>query len=96
MDLSGDILALRALGATFLLLIWLYVLANVIVFGAALNWQLAYGRTGHQVAAKRAEDQPASAERAPRGASALRVPRLPRISELCDGLSLPPGMKIGS
>jgi membrane protein len=58
---SGDILALRALGATFLLLIWLYVLANVIVFGAALNWQLAYGRTGRGVVAKRADDQPASA-----------------------------------
>jgi membrane protein len=60
-DLSGDILALRALGATFLLLIWLYVLANVIVFGAALNWQLAYGQTGRVVEAKRLEDQPASA-----------------------------------
>jgi membrane protein len=59
--LSGDILALRALGATFLLLIWLYVLANVIVFGAALNWQLAYGRTGRLVEAKRVDDQPARA-----------------------------------
>jgi membrane protein len=59
--LSGDILALRALGATFLLLIWLYVLANVIVFGAALNWQLAYGRTGRAVEAKRPRGQPASA-----------------------------------
>lgn len=59
--LSGDILALRALGATFLLLIWLYVLANVIVFGAALNWQLAYGLTGRAVEAKRSRDQPASA-----------------------------------
>ena len=59
---SSDILALRALGATFLLLIWLYVLANVIVFGAALNWQLAYGRTGREVEAKRPEGQePASA-----------------------------------
>jgi membrane protein len=56
--LSGDILTLRALGATFLLLVWLYVLANVIVFGAALNWQLAYGRTGRAVEAKR---QPAIA-----------------------------------
>ena len=59
---SSDILALRALGATFLLLIWLYVLANVIVFGPALNWQLAYGRTGREVEAKRPEGQePASA-----------------------------------
>jgi membrane protein len=57
-SLSGDLLTLRALGATFLLLVWLYVLANVIVFGAALNWQLTYGRTGRAVEAKR---QPAIA-----------------------------------
>jgi membrane protein len=44
--ISSGILALQALGATFLLLIWLYVMANVIVFGSVLNWQLAHGRTG--------------------------------------------------
>ena len=60
-QLSGDILALRALGATFLLLVWLYVLANVIVFGAALNWQLAHGRTGRAVEAKQSAGQTASA-----------------------------------
>ena len=54
-NLSGGILALQALGATFLLLIWLYVMANVIVFGATLNWQLAYGQTGRRVEAKRSE-----------------------------------------
>jgi membrane protein len=52
-NLSDGILALQALGATFLLLIWLYVMAVVIVFGAALNWQLAYGTTGRKVEAKR-------------------------------------------
>jgi membrane protein len=30
--------ALRALGAPALLLVWLYVMSNVIVFGAELNW----------------------------------------------------------
>jgi membrane protein len=30
--------ALRAFGATAILLVWLYVMANVIVFGAELNW----------------------------------------------------------
>jgi membrane protein len=44
--ISSGLLALQALGATFLLLIWLYVMANVIVFGSVLNWQLAHGRTG--------------------------------------------------
>jgi len=45
-DFATGILALQALGATFLLLLWLYVMANMIVFGATLNWQLAHGRTG--------------------------------------------------
>ncbi len=43
---SSDVPALRALGTTFLLLVWLYVMANVIVFGAALNFETAYGQTG--------------------------------------------------
>jgi membrane protein len=43
---SSDVPALRALGTTFLLLVWLYVMANVIVFGAALNYESAYGQTG--------------------------------------------------
>ena len=29
---------LRAFGAPAILLVWLYVMANVIVFGAELNW----------------------------------------------------------
>jgi uncharacterized BrkB/YihY/UPF0761 family membrane protein len=29
---------LRVLGGPVILLIWLYVMANVIVFGAELNW----------------------------------------------------------
>jgi membrane protein len=60
-NLADGLLALQALGATFLLLIWLYVMANVIVFGAALNWQLAYGVTGRAVVEKHAAGQPASA-----------------------------------
>jgi membrane protein len=43
-DLTSGIVALQALGTTFLLLLWLYVMANVIVFGSVLNWQLAHGR----------------------------------------------------
>ncbi|MFN0155455.1 MAG: YihY/virulence factor BrkB family protein [Gaiella sp.] len=38
--LAKDVIALQALGATFLLLVYFYVLANVIVFGAALNYEL--------------------------------------------------------
>lgn len=44
--LSGEIVALQALGATFLLLVWLYVMANVIVFGAALNFEWSFGSRG--------------------------------------------------
>jgi len=48
-SLSSDVVALQALGTTFLLLVWLYVMANVIVFGAALNYVLAYGITEREV-----------------------------------------------
>ena len=33
-----EALTLRALGAPVILLIWLYVMANAIVFGAEINW----------------------------------------------------------
>ena len=56
--LSSEVVALQALGTTFLLLIWLYVMANVIVFGAALNYVLAYGMTGREVVPKRAQAGP--------------------------------------
>ena len=39
-----EVLTLRALGAPVILLIWLYVMANVIVFGAEINWWLTRGR----------------------------------------------------
>jgi membrane protein len=38
---SNDVLALQALGGPALLLVWLYVMANVIVFGAEVNWWLS-------------------------------------------------------
>jgi len=39
-----EVLTLRALGAPVILLIWLYVMANVIVFGAEVNWWLSRPR----------------------------------------------------
>jgi membrane protein len=42
--LSKDVIALQAFGAPVLLLVWLYLMANVIVFGAELNWWLTRGR----------------------------------------------------
>jgi membrane protein len=39
-----EVLTLRALGAPVILLIWLYVMANAIVFGAEVNWWRAKGR----------------------------------------------------
>jgi len=41
---SKHIVALQALGAGVLLLLWLYVMANVIVFGAEVNWWLGRRR----------------------------------------------------
>jgi membrane protein len=40
--LSREVVAVQALGTTALLLVWIYVMANVIVFGAEVNWW--YGR----------------------------------------------------
>jgi membrane protein len=42
--LSRDVIALQAFGAPVVLLVWLYLMANVIVFGAEINWWLARGR----------------------------------------------------
>jgi uncharacterized BrkB/YihY/UPF0761 family membrane protein len=35
---SSEVVAVQALGASALLLVWLYVMANAIVFGAEINW----------------------------------------------------------
>jgi membrane protein len=37
---SSNVVALKAFGGPALLLVWLYVMANVIVFGAEVNWRL--------------------------------------------------------
>ena len=44
--LSAEVIAVQALGASALLLVWLYVMANVIVFGAEVNWWLGRQRAG--------------------------------------------------
>jgi membrane protein len=44
---SGNVVALKAFGGPALLLVWLYVMANVIVFGAEVNWRFSQrGRGG--------------------------------------------------
>ena len=47
--LSRDVIALQAFGAPALLLVWLYLMANVIVFGAEINWWLARGGASQTV-----------------------------------------------
>jgi membrane protein len=42
--LSGELVALQAYGGLVLMLVWLYLMANVIVLGAELNWWLGHGR----------------------------------------------------
>ena len=48
---SDNVLALKAFGGPVLLLVWLYVMANVIVFGAEVNWWLAARRARPEEAA---------------------------------------------
>jgi uncharacterized BrkB/YihY/UPF0761 family membrane protein len=58
---------LRTLGGPAILLLWLYVMANVTVFGAELNWWLAERRRTQPVASS----QPApSADSVPAGGDA--------------------------
>jgi uncharacterized BrkB/YihY/UPF0761 family membrane protein len=42
--LSHELVALQAYGGLVLLLVWLYVMANILVFGAEVNWWLGRGR----------------------------------------------------
>lgn len=58
--MTSEIVALQALGTTFLLLVSLYLMAIMIVFGATLNYVLAYGVTGRPVVPKQVETPTAS------------------------------------
>jgi membrane protein len=42
--LSKDVIALQAFGTPAVLLVWLYLISNVIVFGAEINWWVSRGR----------------------------------------------------
>jgi membrane protein len=48
---SHDLVVLRALGGPVILLFWLYVMANVIVFGAEVNWWVAKRREAKAIEA---------------------------------------------
>ena len=41
---TQDLVTLQAFGSLALLLVWIYVMANVLVLGAEVNWYLARGR----------------------------------------------------
>jgi uncharacterized BrkB/YihY/UPF0761 family membrane protein len=41
---SGNVVALKAFGGPALLLVWMYFMANVLVFGAEVNWWLSNRR----------------------------------------------------
>jgi uncharacterized BrkB/YihY/UPF0761 family membrane protein len=43
--LAGVNVTLRVLGGPVILLLWLYLMANVIVFGAELNWWIGERRS---------------------------------------------------
>jgi membrane protein len=61
--ISHDFVVLRALGGPVILLVWLYVMANVIVFGAEVNWWVAQRREAAPMLEKSldAEDEGADA-----------------------------------
>jgi uncharacterized BrkB/YihY/UPF0761 family membrane protein len=50
---SSNVVALKAFGGPALLLVWLYVMANVIVFGAEVNWR--YAQKHHRLSADEEE-----------------------------------------
>ena len=41
---TQGLVTLQAFGSLALLLVWIYVMANVLVLGAEVNWYLARGR----------------------------------------------------
>jgi membrane protein len=41
---SNQLIALRAFGGLVILLVWLYLMANIIVLGAEINWWFVVGR----------------------------------------------------
>ena len=41
---SDQLIALRAFGGLVVLLVWLYLMANIIVLGAEINWWMVVGR----------------------------------------------------
>ena len=47
---TKEVVALQALGTGALLLVWLYVMSNIIVFGAEVNWWLSRGRQADEIA----------------------------------------------
>jgi membrane protein len=47
---SHDLVVLRTLGGPVILLFWLYLMANVIVFGAEVNWWVAMRREAKAIA----------------------------------------------
>ena len=92
--LSQDVIALQAFGAPAILLVWLYLISNVIVFGAEINWWVSRGRRA--VEAEEALGLACRAMSGARhrtwwfrtargGAQAMRVRGLPHVAELCDG-----------
>jgi len=70
---SKHVVALQALGAGILLLLWLFVMANVIVFGAEVNWWVS--RKGRE------EDRRARLEASASRPS--RDPAAPTSSQTC-------------
>jgi membrane protein len=64
---SHDLVVIRYLGGPVILLFWLYVMANVFVFGAEVNWWMAQRRMARTIEALPA--QPAGSGAGPKPAT---------------------------
>jgi membrane protein len=69
---------LRTLGGPAILLLWLYVMANVIVFGGELNW---WWRERRRALAEGPERQGLDGSAVPSSGSPVRPPSVPRRPE---------------
>ena len=89
--LSSEVVAVQALGASALLLVWLYVMANVIVFGAEVNWWHGRRARTRSPAGLSLVTVVTGGSRAAAARARWELPPLPVVAELGDGPRLAVG-----
>ena len=84
--LAGVNVTLRVLGGPVILLLWLYVMSNVIVFGAELNWWI-----GERARHRRGPIRSTASRSACAARARCECSCLPSVAELRDGALLAVG-----